>query len=68
MLDLGTLDQVKHYIKKQIEQTKDHICYGVDTTDKLHYSRGKLNALEVLLQDLKDLQKNMENVDDDSNT
>jgi hypothetical protein len=68
MLDLGTLDQVRHYIKKQIEQTKDHLCYGVDTIDKLQYSRGKLNALEALLQDLKDLQKNMENVDDDNNT
>ena len=68
MLDLGTLDQIRHYIKKQMDHTKDHLCYGVDTLDKLQYSRGKLNALEALLQDLKDLQKNMENVDDDNNT
>ena len=52
MLDLGTLDQIRHYIKKQMDQTKDHLCYGVDTLDKLQYSRGKLNALEALLQDL----------------
>jgi hypothetical protein len=68
MLDLGTLDQIRHYIKKQMDQTKEHLCYGGDTLDKLQYSRGKLNALEALLQDLKDLQKNMENVDDDNNT
>jgi hypothetical protein len=44
MLDLGTLDQIRHYIKKQMDQTKEHLCYGVDTLDKLQYSRGKLNA------------------------
>jgi hypothetical protein len=42
--------------------------YGIDTIDNLKYSKGKLSALETLLQDLKDLQRNEENVDDDNNT
>jgi hypothetical protein len=36
--------------------------------DRLHYAKGKLSALEVLLQDLKDLLKKEENIDDDNNT
>jgi hypothetical protein len=44
------------------------MCYGIDTLDRLHYAKGKLSALEVLLQDLKDLLKKEENVDDDNNT
>ena len=67
-LDLDTLQSVRHYIKKQIDQVKEDLVYHVDTIDKLQYSRGKLNALEALLQDLKDLQKTEENIDDDSNT
>lgn len=67
-LDLDTLAAIKHYINKQIKQIKDDIVYGVDTIDNLKYSKGKLSALETLLQDLKDLQRNEENVDDDNNT
>jgi len=67
-LDLDTLAAVKHYINKQIKQIKDDIVYGIDTIDNLKYSKGKLSALETLLQDLKDLQRNEENVDDDNNT
>jgi hypothetical protein len=66
-LDLDTLDAIKHYINKQIKQIKDDIVYGIDTIDNLKYSKGKLSALETLLQDLKDLQRNEENVDDDDN-
>jgi|TARA_Y100000114_G_C11673672_1_gene285069 hypothetical protein len=67
-LDLDTLQAIRHYIKKQIDKTKEDLVYHVDTIDRLSYSRGKLSALETLLQDLKDLQRNEENVDDDNNT
>jgi len=63
-LDLDTLQSVKHYIKKQIDQVKEDLVYHVDTIDKLQYSRGRLNALEALLQDLKDLQNKTENIDE----
>ena len=65
-LDLDTLAAIKHYINKQIKQIKEDIVYGIDTIDNLKYSKGKLSALETLLQDLKDLQRNEENVDDDN--
>jgi hypothetical protein len=68
MLDIGTLQIIKNYIKKRIDETKQDMCYGIDTLDRLHYAKGKLSALEVLLQDLKDLLKKEENVDDDNNT
>jgi hypothetical protein len=64
MLDVGTVKIVANYIKKRIDETKQDICYGIDSLDRLHYA----NALEVLLQDLKDLLKKEENVDDDNNT
>ena len=67
-LDLDTLQSIRHYIKKQIEKTKEDLVYHVDTIDRLSYSRGQLSAYETLLQDLKDLQRNEENVDDDNNT
>jgi hypothetical protein len=67
-LDLDTLQTLRHFIKKQMERVKEDLVYHVDTIDKLQYSRGKLSALEALLQDLKDLQKTEENIDDDSNT
>ena len=68
MLDPGTIKTIANYIKKRIDETKQDICYGIDTLDRLHYAKGKLSALEVLLQDLKDLLKKEENVDDDNNT
>lgn len=67
MLDIGTIKTVANYIKKRIDETRQDICYGIDTLDRLHYAKGKLSALEVLLQDLKDLQKKEENIDDDNN-
>ena len=67
-LDLDTLQSIRHYIKKQIDQVREDLVYHVDTIDRLSYSRGKLSALETLLQDLKDLQRNEENVDDDNTT
>ena len=64
MLDIQTLQTIRHYVKKEIEKTKDHICYGKDKLENLHYAKGKLSALETLLQDLKDLQNREDNVDD----
>ena len=63
MLDPYTLDKIYKLLNKEIEATKEHICHGVDTIEKLQYSRGRLNANEALLQDLKNLQK--ENIDGD---
>ena len=63
MLDPYTLDSIYKLLNREIEAIKEHICHGVDTMEKLQYSRGRLNALEALLQDLKNLQK--ENIDGD---
>ena len=62
-LDFFTLETLKKHINKEIETIREHICHGVDTIEKLQYSRGRLKALEALLQDFKNLQK--ENIDDD---
>jgi hypothetical protein len=44
-------------LNKKIEQIKEHICYSVDSVDKLQYAKGKLSSYEELLQDVKgDLQ------------
>lgn len=66
--DLDTLQAFRNYIKKRIEQVKEDIVYGVDSAEKLQYSRGRLSALETLLQDLKDLQNKESMFDDDNNT
>ena len=68
MLDIDTLQQIRHYIRKEIDKTKDHICYGIDKLDNLHYAKGKLAALEAVLQDLKDLQNREDNFDDADQT
>ena len=57
MLDYHTKEQIVNVINKSIKDTKDHICYGVETESQLMYSRGRLSALETLLQDIKNLQK-----------
>jgi len=67
MLDLYTLDRVAKLINQEIESIKEHLCHGVDTIEKLQYSRGRLNALEALLQDLKNLQKESIDGDDETN-
>ena len=64
MLDIDTVQQIRHYIRKEINKTKDHICYGIDKLENLHYAKGKLAALEAVLQDLKDLQNREDSVDD----
>ena len=64
MLDIDTIQTVSHFIKKEIQKTKDHICYGIDKVDQLHYAKGRLAALEAVLQDLKDLQNREDSIDD----
>ena len=68
MLDPYTVTRITTRINEQIKLITEHLCHGVDTVDQLQYSKGRLNALEALLQDLKDLQK--ENIDgnDDNKT
>ena len=63
-MDSFSFDTFKNLIKKEIDVTKEHLCYGVDSMDKLMYARGRLSALETLLQDIKNLQK--ENNDGDT--
>jgi hypothetical protein len=63
MLDPYTVSRITKRINEQIKLITDHICHGIDTIEQLQYSKGRLNALEALLQDLKDLQK--ENIDGD---
>ena len=57
MLDHFTVEAIRSKINKQIEDVKDHICYGVETESQLMYARGRLSGLETLLQDIKNLHK-----------
>ena len=54
MLDYHTKEQIVNVINRSIKDIKDH---GIDSVDKLMYGRGRLSALETLLQDIKNLQK-----------
>ena len=55
MFDFHTVEAIKDKILKQIEDVKNHICYGVETESQLMYARGRLSGLETLLQDIKNL-------------
>jgi hypothetical protein len=68
MLDPYTTSRITKHINEQIKLTTEHICHGIDTIEQLQYSKGRLNALEALLQDLKDLQKENIDGDDDNQT
>ena len=57
MLDPRTREQIENIIRRNIKDVKDHICYGVETESQLMYARGRLSALETLLQDIKNLHK-----------
>tara|TARA_Y100000114_G_C11688246_1_gene292223 strand:- start:323 stop:511 length:189 start_codon:yes stop_codon:yes gene_type:complete len=57
MQDIDTIQDIRSIIKKSLEKYKEDIVYGVDTIENLQYARGKINALESLLQDLNDLLK-----------
>tara|TARA_R110000796_G_scaffold146832_2_gene263510 strand:- start:6508 stop:6717 length:210 start_codon:yes stop_codon:yes gene_type:complete len=65
MLDIDTVQNIRHYIKKRLAETKEDIVYSIDTIEKLQYAKGKLSAYESLLQDLKDLQKREDIFNDD---
>ena len=60
MYDLDTILAVKLILEKRIIELKEHIVYSIDNVEALAYAKGKLNGMELLLQDLKDLQKGEE--------
>ena len=60
MYDADTVIAIQNIIKKDIEKIKEHIIYNIDNTEALAYAKGKLNGLELLLQDLKNLQNKEE--------
>ena len=62
MYDLDTLQVLRAKIKENINKYKEDLIYGVDTIENLQYARGKINALETLLQDINDLLKKEENL------
>ena len=57
MYDIDTIQVFRSKIKDSIEKYKEDLIYGVDTIENLQYARGKINALETLLQDINDLLK-----------
>mgnify|MGYP003135369229 CR=1 FL=1 len=57
MYDIDTLQVIRAKIKENIDKYKEDLIYGVDTIENLQYARGKINALESLLQDINDLLK-----------
>ena len=60
MYDVDTILEMQKLIQKEIDNTKDHIVYNVKDVENLAFAKGKLNGLELLLQDLKDLHKQEE--------
>lgn len=57
MIDIESIQYLRRKIKEDLEKYKEDLIYGVDTLENLQYARGKINALEALLQDLNDLLK-----------
>ena len=57
MYDIDTIQAIKQLIQKEIDNTKEHIVYNVKDLENLAFAKVKLNGMELLLQDLKDLQK-----------
>ena len=62
MYDIDTIQVFRSKIKDSIEKYKEDLIYGVDTIENLQYARGKINALESLLQDINDLLKKEEKI------
>ena len=62
MYDIDTVQVFRSKIKDSLEKYKEDLENGVDTIENLQYARGKINALEVLLQDLNDLLKKEDNL------
>tara|TARA_R100001224_G_scaffold28589_1_gene15604 strand:- start:77 stop:259 length:183 start_codon:yes stop_codon:yes gene_type:complete len=57
MYDIDTIRAIQQLIQKEIDNTKEHIVYNVKDVENLAFAKGKLNGMELLLQDLKDLHK-----------
>ena len=55
---------VRRVAEKRVESLKDTLVYSVDKMEQLHYIRGQIKGLESLLQDLKDLQKKQEQLNE----
>jgi len=55
---------VERLINKRLEGLKETLVYSVDKMEQLHYIRGQIKGLESLLQDLKDLQKKQEQLNE----
>ena len=62
MYYIDTIQVLRAKIRDNLEKYKEDAIYGVDTMENLQYARGRINALETLLQDLNDLQKKEENL------
>ena len=56
MYDIDTISAINDLIKKEVEVVKENIIYSIDTQEGLQYARGKINALETLLKELKNLR------------
>ena len=63
-MDIDTVNRIRSEIKKLIDTKVEHIVHGVDSYEKLQYSRGQLSSLEELLQVIKYLLKK-EDIEDD---
>ena len=55
---------VRRVADKRVDSLKDTLVYSVDNLEQLHYIRGQIKGLESLLQDLKDLQKKQEQLNE----
>ncbi len=65
MMDIETINQIRNEISIMIDNKIEHIVHGVDSMEKLQYSRGQLSSLEELLQVIQYLLKNEDIEDDD---
>tara|TARA_Y100000114_G_scaffold131877_1_gene130340 strand:+ start:1766 stop:1972 length:207 start_codon:yes stop_codon:yes gene_type:complete len=64
MYDTDTFRIVRQLIQKKIEYQKEFVLSNVDNMEDLMYARGKYNAYKELLQDLNDLLKKENDLDD----
>ena len=58
----------KNNLNKKIEHQKEFVLSSVDNMEDLMYARGKYNAYKELLQDLNDLLKKENDLDDFNKT
>tara|TARA_Y100001938_G_C8079942_1_gene428434 strand:- start:2166 stop:2372 length:207 start_codon:yes stop_codon:yes gene_type:complete len=64
MYDIDTFTIIRQLIHKKIENQKEFVLSSVDNMEDLMYARGKYNAYKELLQDLNDLLKKENDLDD----